>query len=394
MIFYKNIFQMLLVSCYAIYGCQSVFLAFALPEYNPIYANFILFDYYACLAVGLVYFLLKRRVFGKKLLLLVVPCTYWIFQSCTNLSNYKGEWTIPLIIICMYILFEKRIQVGIYRCFYWIVIVTNIVSLFMVICFILPIDIGFVFVPYYSGAQLASYIQWGIFAIYQYEFTFRLCGIFNEPGALGTVCALLFILSYEKSKFWEKFVLIVSGMLTLSLAFGILIISFTLCKSFIGKNRMVNIFSIFTLIAAFMLTPNIDFGDDAVNSYFSRFEITEDGLKGDNRMEEGRDTALYEQFLNSNDILWGYGAGYYHEGGAGLKVNLLMPYGLIGTGIILTEWILLFYCILKNKKEGWLFAFLFLLSVYQRPYALFGIYGYILSIGGLEWIEDKKLGKF
>ena len=66
-----------------------------------------------------------------------------------------------------------------------------------------------------SGLEVAYYYRFAIFAIYKYGHSFpRLCGIFNEPGALGTVCALLYICTFKKSKPIEKALLIITGIMT------------------------------------------------------------------------------------------------------------------------------------------------------------------------------------
>ena len=141
-------------------------------------------------------------------------------------NGYKGEWLTAFAVISLFCLLSDLNKVTIFEYFYRIILITNMIALIIYLMNVIEPNM-FEKVPYYT--ENAAYYNFyytkcGIFAIYGN----RLCSIFNEPGGLGTVCAFLFIITFRKSTKLEKANLLITGFLTYSLAFFMLIYVFLL----------------------------------------------------------------------------------------------------------------------------------------------------------------------
>lgn len=277
----------------------------------------------------------------------------------------------------------------IFDIFYWIIQINNVISLFMYVCYMLGIDIGFSTVLYYSDNAATNgyfYQKWGIFAICSNGLTDRLCGIFNEPGGLGTICALLLIVRFKNSKMWERVLLIVTTLCTLSMA-GYLLM-FLFAAFYAVRKNWKNVFWAVIIFAAFLAIPKIDWGNDALNAFADRFEITETGLSGDNRTTREFDEK-FDEFINSTDAWFGMGAGYSLASRSSTYKFYIVEFGIVGFVLLIASWVYFAIKIAKKNPDCLIFMMLFMMSLYQRPNNLRSIYGYVILFGGMEWIKSQ-----
>ena len=283
---------------------------------------------------------------------------------------------------------KRRIFILFYRLF----LVTAVISIFVWICFFLKINIGFKQALYYTQRLDAGftyyYYRWFIFAIFNEVTTYRLCGVFNEPGALGTLCALLFICTNKKSTFLEKMILIVTGILTFSLAFFLLVFMYAAIKICLKHPR--NLILVVLFVALFLEIPNIDFHNELLNNTAARFRITNTGLAGNNRTTATFDY-YYKEFIKSTDVWLGKGLGYYiGSGNSSWKSHYMVPFGIVGTVLLLGMWIRAALHFWNGSRENLIYIFLFMSSLYQRPSAIEGILGYVILFGGLIWMSSDR----
>lgn len=374
----------------ALRGLQDVWYAFGNSEYSPIFAKFCGIIVYASSLVGFVYILLvQRNIFLEDLILCAMPLLYWFLLISHTKSGYTGEWMTELAAIVSFCLLYKKTKSLVFKWFYWLVQIQNIFSLFMYICLILHVDIGMTKVPYYWGG-IWHYYKWGIFAIYNATID-RLCGVFNEPGGLGTVCALLFIATFKYSRLWEKIILLVTIIFTFSFAGYLLVIVYY--AMYIVKKNWLNIWIFIPAVVFFLMIPNIDWRNDALNQTAARFAITENGFSGDNRTTTGFER-LFDDFIKSDKLFWGYGVEYSFGSASALSYKtIIVRMGLSGFILIIMSWILGGMITSKGDKDCVLLLLFFLLNAYQRPLYLYNMYGYVVLLGGMEWIHEKSEGR-
>lgn len=372
----------------ALRGVQDVFYAFAFKRYSVAFERFSIFIVYSSALVGIIYILLcQRKIMLENIVLCVIPIGYLILLIIHTNGGYKGDWLTEFAAIISFCLLHKDAKVIVFKWFYWLIQVQNVFSLFMYFCLTFHINIGIERVPYYTG-KIWSYYKWGILAVYNGPMD-RLCGVFNEPGGLGTVCALLFAVTFKYNKLWEKILLLCTIFFTFSFAGYLLIILFFVI--FIVNKNWLNIWVLVPVVLMFLMIPNIDWKNDGLNKVASRFEITENGFAGDNRTSKGFDL-LYEDFVESGKFLWGYGTKYsfnVNESVASYKI-IIVRMGFISFILIIMAWLIGGIYSSKSDKDCMILMLLFLINIYQRPYPVSNMYGYIVFFGGMEWIHEKN----
>ena len=139
----------------------------------------------------------------------------------------------------------------------------------------------------------------------------------------------------------------------------------------------------------FLVLPNIDFHNNAINELVGRFAITKSGLAGNNRTNSVFD-AEYAEFSNSIYYWFGMGCGAVLASGvASYKSCFMVPFGIVGTSWLLGSWLFAALKCSKQDKMCLIYVMFFFVSLYQRPYAIISIWGYIFLFGGIEWLKDS-----
>lgn len=374
---------------YSVYAIKCVWLAFASTDYFPVYYQILNVVTMGCAPLGLLTLLWQKKLMiPRNFFLLLLP---FIFYSYSVFHNYRepeiATDTFTLVVVLCYILFSYDLKIKIFDLFYQIIQITNLISVIFFLLYVLHINIGFETVPYYSELQNFYYVKWFIFAIFKSNTELRLCGIFNEPGALGTVCALLFIARFRYSTTWEKVLLLAAILCTFSMA-GFLLI-FIFAAAYLVRKNPKNLVFLGLFIAAFLAIPNIDFRNDYLNNLAGRFAIKENGFEGNNRTKPYFDR-LYLNFMQSNEKWLGYGKNYPMGVGNSSYKTYVVEYGIIGFAFWIMSWINAALRMADKNKDCLLFTAIFVISLYQRPRLIQSIYGYVLLFGGIAWIKQER----
>ncbi len=190
--------------------------------------------------------------------------------------------------------------------------------------------------PISNEDLLYSYQNYYIFLIDDRAFLAfipRFHSVFLEPGHLGTATTFLLLTQIGKWNKWYNIVLIISTLITFSLAAYVLFIMVLFASAWIQRKKVfMKIIGIFfliiiTVIGAFLYEQ----GDNMLFSLIvERLEVTEDGdIAGNNRVTVEFDS-VYDDYLKSSDILVGreYNIEEFGFGNSGYKV-FLYDYGII-----------------------------------------------------------------
>lgn len=212
----------------------------------------------------------------------------------------------------------------------------------------------------------------------------------EEPGLIGTLCALMVFVIDRKVFRKEFYVFIVSGFLTFSMAFFILI-------SLYFMTQLRNIRTLIYIILIFGALCGVY--DTYKHTHIVKHYITrrfEKGRSGDNRVTREFDNYFRQKFMCSKNVFVGEGVKVMYRkrsifnrtgGNAGGKV-MFLQIGLFG--ICLLMW---FYtkAILNNKgynDMSLFFILVFWISFYQREYI---IYPYMIMLAFSPLLLDKEL---
>lgn len=376
---------------FAVRAITFVWLAFSAGGYIPLYEKLILIIRYSSILIGPLYLAYQGKMEKKNNILLVPLFYYFLLLVLHTFGGYNGSYIHELVSISVFILMSDVMKMRVFHYFYKIILYSCAISILLYPAILLGLPIGFQTVPFVNdGVETSVYLKWLIFGIVgdgQWGFP-RLCGIFNEPGGLGTVCALLFAATYRYSKFYEKLILLLAIILSFSVA-GFLLV-FVFYALFYIKKGWKYFIPLGLLVAFVIIAPSIDWGDEFVNQFVARFKITDEGLAGDNRVKPEFEI-LYNQVFNSNDVFFGKGATYGNDMGTSSYKNLIIQFGVIGFGLYFILWLFAMLSSAKKNRDCLILLLIFIISLYQRPVPITSSYGYVLLIGGCLSIRYWKM---
>ena len=266
-----------------------------------------------------------------------------------------------------------------------------------IICYLsydLNLFLPYKVVNYYNNnAIVENYIDYKFIFLYRASSSIslvRLCGICNEPGYFGTICALILCASSLNLKKKSNIIILIAGFLTFSLAFIITLVIYLLLK-YLKDFRTVILTVLLTCFYLFLL-PNIYTGNPTIDRFIQRMTITDEGLAGDNRTTDELEYVFND--VVKNKPLFGYGNNYIKSNN--LKGSLsyktyIIQYGFVGC--ILLWGSLLLAALYKNKNYlSIIYIIVFFVNIYQRPNIMTLQYQ-ILLFGGLAFINAKLRAK-
>lgn len=194
---------------------------------------------------------------------------------------------------------------------------------------------GIYYQKYFGAASLS----------YPYFVFQRLSGMFDEPGVVGTFAAL-FLAGDEfrlKGRL-RNIIILIGGILSLSMAFYILIIITLAIKSF-NKGFLKFSIVLILIILSYNVIVTIETDNYIISEIFQkRFKIVGISLAGDNRASQSFNYE-FDEFMKSDflRILFGYGKGASQNNprmfGSSTYKMLIYDFGVIGF-VMLLVWII------------------------------------------------------
>lgn len=205
----------------------------------------------------------------------------------------------------------------------------------------------------------------------------RFAGFFSEPGVLGTFSAVLLVANQFKLRPVVLASLLLSGVLSFSFAFYVIIVLYVIFCS-----KSVKLIGGIAIIGAVL----VYFFWDIFSELILERVMFEDGDLVSNRTTRDFD-AWYSHFVQTSDFWWGLGnqaSIKYDEMGASYK-HLIVDYGMIFF-VSFTATLALYAKSCIKKLRPWIGYLIILLGIlYQRPFIelhsyLFVLYASIIAI--------------
>ena len=202
---------------------------------------------------------------------------------------------------------------------------------------------------------------------------FRFEAIYDEPGVVGTISGILLLLRGLNLKKWDTYPILISGILSLSLAFYLMLFTYVLFFQSI-KAKMV---TITTLIVFAFYFYNNEFVNERL---FERLKIENGQLVGVNRTT-GTIDSFMNTYVTSEKFWWGYGEKYaqrvVNRGGASYK-DLIVDYGILGFSLFVLITLIKGIKELGMSRMFVIFLIIFIFIVYQRPFIFSLIYFFLI----------------
>ena len=212
-----------------------------------------------------------------------------------------------------------------------------------------------------------EYLQYPFLVVYNSPYNFanmRFYSVFDEPGVVGTVAALLLYSNEYKLNSWKFIIIFIAGIFSFSFFFIVMSFLCLFRKSYI---KYILFFFFFSIIIYLIFKDFFIKNGELFNSLiFSRF--TADGNYGGDRVSSLFNREYYE-FLVSNDVFFGRGSEELSKilsGGSSYK-SLVYSNGVIWFIGVCLFFILNILTISQNKKIVFYSTIIFLGVLYQRP---------------------------
>jgi len=288
------------------------------------------------------------------------------------------------IVIASIFLIDKKDLIKIYK--YFVIILAPILLVSLVFYLLKTLDIV-------QMAPITRYVSeggegraWNVYYLFSLQDmpyrgeVIRFPGIFDEPGYLGTLLA--FILAIEKLDLssWKNKIFLFCGILTFSLAFYLLLLSYFFLSVHIQLRYKVYAATIgFVMLAIGVLFFQDVFQDRVYERIVSEqgLELAQDGRVGIARQEI---TIRGLANLPPKELLLGkgYDAGREEMFGTSLTwERLVLQLGLLFTSFFIL--LILFFS--SHSKQTLLFALIFIASLLQRPAIFAPIWFFIMLVG-------------
>ena len=221
----------------------------------------------------------------------------------------------------------------------------------------------------------------------------RLCGLFDEPGFVGTIGAILFAAGYKKVDNKWRYILLGEIIFTLSMAGYILVLLYGLFRLY--KRGFIKL-SIGLLIVFLLFSFLINFqtSNPGIKEMQSRIDLSTLFLVKDNRTTSSFE-AEFNRFVSSGGLALWLGNGknaYSHNSNMMSSFSykcLLYDFGIIGFCLYIGFFVVSGLCT-KNIKENFGFFLVFVFSIYQRPYVFSLVFVTIFLLGMLVVPQKEK----
>lgn len=325
----------------------------------------------------------------KSLSFCIFPVIYYLFSFYNHYDNDHIASFVSILLLIVFVALDGSTKLQIYALFRKLLFVISILGIICYVAYLLGVPLPHYRVDYYDSDRY-TYIYYYVSVLVEGDGLIRLCGLFNEPGYLGTILGLVLSLDiiFHK-KALDSIVFFVAGLLTLSLAFFLTIICCYVLKQVRTPSRWIFVLSVVTFYL--FILPNIHTGNNSIDHIIERVSINEEGkISGDNRSNLQLDFLLL-QTLSSDKVFWGNGMGYVksYEMNVSSFKTIIVDNGVI---CFVTLYIIFMVFLLyryRKHKETYPFIIIFFINVYQRP-NIYNIVFFVVLFCGLNAIVNKK----
>lgn len=289
----------------------------------------------------------------------------YVAQLVINGYLLNARWLVLYVQLFLFLLFNDNIKRDAFKLSIRIIAVIMLLSIIEYLVYLIT-GKGLLLATYYREGSTRDYL------IEQYLFNFivsedsifpRFQSLTEEPGVVGTLGAFFLFCTAKKEEYrFEYIVFLIGGLLSLSLAFYLMLIIHLIC---IRANLKTNI-SILFFVAGFYFA----FQENVNNMIVQR--VVERGI--DERSNDYFDSK-FEASIQNKTIWLGHGDSDFVSGKMGNVVGAkvwIYEYGIIGVLLVFIVYMVLFICFCKGRNVDKTLMIGFILtywiSFFQREY--------------------------
>lgn len=350
--------------------------------------------------VAILLIFLQRSRNKIKIIAIGIIVSFIITYSFYTLDAYSGQANIGLgtfskcIVICVFLALSDESKKNVFRYFRTFFAISLIPGIFFLVCRMIGIPFSSDIIQSTQEIKVLNNQQYRHFFgcvfrenIYYTPRFMQLCGIYDEPGLVGTVAALLLCADqYTIQKNKTNIILLIGGFLSASLAFVLLTVAYLILKLLINRSYKQLCSMLGILLLAITVILILDKIEIFHNNVIAR--LSWDRLINNNR-ESTEFVDIFNDFVKSNNLWFGHGRNnpIFGKVDASSYRVLLYNFGIVGFTLII-GWFA--YWGIKYShacKTSIIFYIVFILSIYQRPWIM-NLYCIVLMIGGVINARD------
>lgn len=348
--------------------------------------------------VTVLYLLRENTVVNYKWFIAVLPILY-IYLSKDPILSVQLFYSAFLPVCCFLLLpdlYKKEVA-------HYYIKVFTILCLIGIPIYIL-INLGLL-PSLFSFTKGGDKLYFNYFLVYwgREGLLYRFTSIFDEPGVIGTLVPIICFYFNNELKIWQKIVLNIAGILSLSMFYFITIVPvlfFSDLRAISMKKTIKRVLLFVACIIGFYLALNIIAlwtKDNPVLALavYHRFEWSGSWIIG---VVNNRDTAiagfddLFDQWNNFKTVAYyiGYGKDYMLEVFEGSTLSYRTV--LIEKGVLIIIYLFLYFAFFHQSKYKIynLISMVFLMMIFfQRP-TLYSINYFLLVFTGLYLYDEKE----
>lgn len=326
----------------------------------------------------------------KNAWLLIIPFAFFMVNLLWSIGEVEAKpSTLYTILIAELLLLDSDSKIWVYQKYRIFIVLMCAAGAICYVSYVARLGLPFSVRDYYTGH--GYYINYHIAYVISNgsPLSARLCGLFNEPGFLGTISAMILVIERLNLRKIGNLIIFIACLFTFSLAFWVIIGIYFLVTNLTNRKRMIlALAAVAVIIVGFINIPNIHLQNRQANRLIHRLEFKDGKLAGDNRTE-ARFDLIYSRFMKSDNTLLGLGPNamrtYNLDNTSSYKVAIFR-YGYLGFFIL---WSIPLVCAIRysgRDKRSLIFVLCFFASTYQRPDVYLPCYMCLL-FGGMSYIQ-------
>jgi hypothetical protein len=315
---------------------------------------------------------------------------YILIITISNSFTIIGTTSYLFVIIILLIKNEKVLLfLKYFKSIIAISLFLSLISYFLIITF--NISLPYNRIESLNILKAANYIQYP-FLVSEYflgfrYFNLRFCGMFDEPGVVGSMAVLFLLIDKFSFKSFENKIILLAGILSFSFYFY--------ASMAVYLFYIINYKSKVYFVLSFLLFYSLTINNDVIYTLvWERFDIVDGRFFGDNRSGKMLDDK-FDTFVSSGNLWGGIGfeeAKNYSKGSSTFK-TMFMGYGLLFSILVCSAFLVFSWYHIKNTKFLLAYWFLFFGMLYQRYgfiYDLPHFYLFIATVYSLSQWDRKK----
>ncbi len=352
-------------------------------------------DLFTVLILGIYLFVYKMR-YSLSVEKIIIIFSIIIFFLYMGLNYYERtsitvRTTIAMIKLLMIFFLSDKELLKVLD------ILTKIFALSLLPCIVIYLLTSFgVEIPYRiieptadGQLYLTYYDYYGCLIINEDDKYWRLCGLFNEPGVLGTIGGWLLCKEGYQIKKWYNAVIFIAGIMSFSTAFIIITILYFIMKLLIlnPNIKKISIVFIVSVLVAVLDGVLCQISIEYMQFFHNKIiRLIFEGKSNRNRVDF--DLAI-KNLWNGFKWIFGNGGGAEDEMFGVLSIKgFFYDYGLMGLIIFGIMLMAIYLSIKPRKDESVCLFFIYIISLYQRPYTT-SFFAILILYSGLIYTEKK-----